>query len=95
MIFLSFPFLLEAGDLQARGGANWENIQVTAPCVTQISKYFLKDKLPHFLNACQHSMPDLLQQIMNDRADQFPSGKNHTLLRYFLVARNRNPFELV
>lgn len=45
----------------------------------------LKDKLPHSQNACQHSMPDLLQQIMNDRANRFPSGKNHTLLGYFLA----------
>lgn len=54
----------------------------------------LKDKLPRSQNACQHSAPDLSQQIMNDRAYRFLSGKNHILLGYFLVARNRNPFEL-
>lgn len=54
----------------------------------------LKDKLPHSQNACQHSMPDLSQHIVNDRAYRFLSGKNHILLGYFLVARNRNQFEL-
>lgn len=54
----------------------------------------LKDKLLCSQNVCQHSIPDLSQQIMNNRANRFLSGKNHILLGYFLVARNRNPFEV-
>lgn len=88
MIFLRFSFLLETGDLQARDGANWENSQVTAslphrPVSLKFLNILLKDNLPHSQNACQHSRPDLLQQIMNDRADHFPSGKNHALFGYF------------
>lgn len=92
--------MLEAGELQARDGASWENDEAlpsVLSCTQAHPKFLnglLKDKLPHSQNACQHSMPYLLQQIMNDRANQFLSGKNHTSLGYFLVARNRNPFEL-
>lgn len=53
-----------------------------------------KDNLSHSQNSCQHSRPDLLQQIMNDRADHFPLGKSHALFKYFLVSINRKPFEL-
>lgn len=92
--------MLEAGELQHRDGASWENDEAlpSALSFTQTHPKFLnvfpKDKLPHSQNACQHSMPYLLQQIMKDRAHQLLSGKNHTLLGYFLVARDRNPFEL-
>lgn len=92
--------MLEAGELQARDGASWENDKALPSVLsfTQTHPKFLngllKDELPHSQNACQYSMPCLLQQIMDDRANQFLSGKNHTLLGYFLIARNGSPFEL-
>lgn len=64
------------------------------PVSLKFLNILLKDNLPHSQNACQHSRPDLLQQIMNDRPDHFPLRKNHAFFGHFLVARNRNPFEL-
>lgn len=81
--------MLETTDLQARDGANWEISQVTAPMspFTQIRPKFLnvlfKDKLPHSQSACQHSMPDLSQQIMNDRANRFPLWEESHFIRIF------------